>query len=85
MARQQQQRAEKEMKKQMALFEKLADECLVCQKPFDKQNKEHVTKWSVVVRKQEGTVNLYCPECWENAKEIIEGFMEREAEKNDNP
>jgi len=85
MARNQKKNAEKKMKEEMALFDKLGDECLVCQKPFDKTNREHLTKWSVVVRKQEGKVNLYCPDCWENANEIIKDFMEREAEKNDNP
>jgi hypothetical protein len=85
MARNQKKNAKKKMKEEMALFDKLGDECLVCQKPYDKTNKEHVTNWFVTVRKQEGVVNLYCPDCWENANKIIEDFMEREAEKNDNP
>ena len=83
MARNQKKSAEKKMKEEMALFDKLGDECLVCQKPYDKTNKEHVTNWFVTVRKQEGKVNLYCPDCWENANKIIEDFMEREAAKDD--
>ena len=83
MARNQKKNAKKKMKEEMALFDKLGDECLVCQKPYDKTNKEHVTNWFVTVRKQEGVVNLYCPDCWENANKIIEDFMEREAAKDD--
>ena len=83
MARNQKKNAKKKMKEQMALFDKLGDECLVCQKPYDKTNKEHVANWFVTVRKQEDTVNLYCPDCWGNANKIIEDFMEREAKKNE--
>ena len=84
MARNQKKNAEKRMKEQLGLFDKLGDECFVCQKPYDKTNREHVTKWFVTVRKQKSQVNLYCPECWEDANKIIEDFMEREAQKNDN-
>ena len=45
--------AEKEMAVKVALFEKLPDECLTCELPFDKTNKEMVTTWSVVVREEE--------------------------------
>ncbi len=72
--------AEKEAKKELAakvgLFDKLGDKCLVCEKEFDKKDKEMVTSWSVVVRKDPGTVNLYCPECWQRAKALIEEIKE---------
>ena len=83
MARNQKKNAKKKMKEQLGLFDKLGDECLVCRKSYDKTNKEHVTSWFVTVRKQEGVVNLYCPDCWESANEIIEDFMAREAKKNE--
>ena len=41
--------AEKEMKEKIGLFSKLEDFCLVCEKPFDKQNKEMVQSWCVVI------------------------------------
>jgi hypothetical protein len=67
---------DKEMATKVALFGKLADECLVCKKAFDKTIKEQVMTWSVVVRQEEEVVNLYCPECWNKAIEIVEGFKE---------
>ena len=54
-------------------FDLLPDECLACLKPFDKKSKEMAMTWNVVVR-DENTVRLYCPDCWTNAKRIIEEF-----------
>jgi len=58
---------------------------LTCKKDFDKLNREQVTTWSVVVRQQEGKVNLYCPDCWEKAvnliKDMKEGLLDRRKEK----
>ena len=54
-------------------FDQLPEECLACLKPFDKQSKEMAMTWNVVV-KDEDTVRLYCPECWEMANHIIEEF-----------
>ena len=68
--------AKKELQKKVGLFSKLSDECLVCQKDFDKKNKDMVVNWSVVVKEEK--VRLYCPECWERAsnliKEIKDGY-----------
>ena len=61
-----------EVAEKVALFGKLEDECLVCEEPFDKTNKEMVMSWNVVVRETEGKVNLYCPTCWERAQSVIE-------------
>lgn len=74
--RQKKKEAEKELKKKVGLFNQLEDHCLVCQKDFDKQNKEMVMSWSVVVKEE--AVRLYCPECWDRAtkliKEIEDGY-----------
>ena len=67
--RQKKKEAEKEFKKKVGLFNKLEDCCLVCQKNFDKKNKEMVMTWSVVVKEE--TVRLYCPECWNTANKLI--------------
>jgi len=68
--------AKKELQKKVGLFSKLSDQCLVCQKDFDKKNKDMVMSWSVVVKEEK--VRLYCPECWERAnnliKEIKDGY-----------
>ena len=62
--------AKKELQKKVGLFSKLENNCLVCQKDFDKKNKDMVMSWSVVIK--EDKVRLYCPECWERAKKLIE-------------
>ena len=74
--------AEKEMATKIALFGQLPECCLTCEKPFDKTNKEMVTSWNVVVRHETEKVNLYCPECWERAKEIINDFKKKIEERN---
>mgnify|MGYP001399592652 FL=1 len=70
-------KAQKEMQATLGLFEKIPDKCLTCEEKFDKTNKEHVNTWSVVVRKKEEKVNLYCPQCWANAKEFINQLKEQ--------
>jgi len=75
--------AKKEFSKKMSLFGHLGDECLVCTKPFDKQDREQVLSWAVVVKEKENQVNLYCPECWSKAREIVGDFKKRVEERND--
>ena len=91
MNRKQRRAAAKQMKKdgtevvaeKVALFGKLEDECLVCEEPFDKTNKEMVMSWNVVVREKEGKVNLYCPTCWERAQSVIEQARKMVEASND--
>ena len=68
--------AEKDLAAKVSLFGNIDDKCLTCEKPFDKQDREQVMTWNVVVREQEEKVNLYCPECWERANEIISNLQE---------
>ena len=75
--------AEKEMATKVALFGKLSDKCLTCEKPFDKMDKEQVMSWNVVVRQEEEKVNLYCPECWEKAIKIIDDFKKHLEDKKE--
>ena len=69
--------AEKELAAKMELFGELGDECLTCQRSFDKADKEQVKTWSVVVRKEEGKVNLYCPDCWAKALALVQEYLAR--------
>jgi len=69
MKRQKKNEAKKELQKKVGLFNKLSEHCLVCQKNFDKKNKDMVMSWSVVVKEEQ--VRLYCPECWDRAKDLI--------------
>ncbi len=75
--------AKKDIAVKMSLFGRLGNECMVCFKPFDKQNREQVMSWSVVVKEQEDQVNLYCPECWNKARTIVDDFKKRVEERND--
>ena len=63
-----------EFEEKIALFGKLPDECLVCDKSFDKKDKKQVMSWSVVVRDDTEEVRLYCPECWGKAKEVVQAY-----------
>jgi len=67
---------QEELASKIALFGMMPDECLTCTKPFDKGNKDMVLTWSVVVHGEEEVVRLYCPECWDKAVKIAEGFRE---------
>ena len=62
---------EKELTKKINMFGQLEDCCLVCEKPFDKKDREMVMSWYVAVREKEKKVNLYCPSCWDKAMETI--------------
>jgi hypothetical protein len=83
-ARQAKSEGNEELEEKLILFNKMPDECLACQKPFDKKNKEMVMSWSVIVREESKTVRLYCPECWTMAKEIAENFAQHLKEKYEN-
>jgi len=67
---------EKELKEKVNMFSELGDHCLICEKPFDKQNKEMVLAWYVVIREKQNNVNLYCPECWTRANNFIDQLRE---------
>ena len=70
-----------DMEEKMHLFGKLPDECLTCELPFDKKDRDMVMSWHVVVRDEEKNVNLYCPKCWDSAMELLEGFKKHLEEK----
>jgi len=67
-------KAEKKLATKIAQFGKLPNECLTCEKEFDKKNKEMVTSWYVVQSTE--NVRLYCPPCWEGAQKLVEEYME---------
>ena len=49
-------RMAKEVKQKMNMFDKIGEECLACQTPFDRTSREMVSTWSVVVRQEEEKV-----------------------------
>jgi len=68
--------SEKEMASKVALFGKIGKSCLVCEKPFDKTDKEMVKSWYVIVRGESKQVNLYCPPCWQRGNEMVKDIQE---------
>jgi hypothetical protein len=74
---------ENEVKEKLGMFDKLKEECLACKEKFDKTDRKMVESWSVVVRKDEDKVNLYCPTCWEFAQKVVkEVFNEQSSTKS---
>ena len=63
--------AQEKMSTQIAQFGKLPEACDVCQKDFDKKDREMIASWSVVVKQE--VVRLFCPECINKAKEVLNG------------
>ncbi len=75
---------EAEMKQKIHMFGQLPDNCLTCNKEFDKTDKSMVQSWCVVVREDEKKVNLYCPECWTRAMMRVKELEEQiNGEEND--
>ena len=71
-------KAEKKIATKIAQFGKLPDNCLACEKEFDKKNKEMVTSWYIVQSAE--NVRLYCPACWESAQKLVKEYMEKKSE-----
>ena len=65
---------DKDMSEKLNMFDALPEECLTCESPFDKKDKEMVSSWRVVVNEER--VRLYCPDCWEMAQNVIKGYFE---------
>tara|TARA_Y100000114_G_C11752012_1_gene324829 strand:- start:451 stop:720 length:270 start_codon:yes stop_codon:yes gene_type:complete len=65
-------RKKTELEQKLGLFDLMPEECMVCMEPFDRKNKEQVKTWNVVVREKESIVRVYCPTCWNKAKQIID-------------
>ena len=67
-------KAEKKIATKITQFGKLPNNCLTCEKKFDKKDKEMVTSWYVVQSTE--NVRLYCPPCWQGAQKLVQEYME---------
>ena len=54
-------------------------ECSSCLASYDKEDKQMVTTWNVVVKEEEKIVRLYCPDCWNTATQIIKDAKDDDA------
>ena len=60
---------QKELTKQVGLFNLLPEECYMCKKPYDKKSKEMAQTWFVNVFEDKKIVDLFCPDCWSKVNE----------------
>lgn len=60
---------------QMNMFDRMPDKCSACNKDFPKTREAHMS-WRVTVRNKEQMVRLFCPDCQEKAKELVESNNE---------
>ena len=67
------QEVQAKLDKQMNMFERLPSKCSACEKHFPKTREAHMT-WQVVVREE--NVRLFCPECQQKAKQLVENNNE---------
>jgi len=75
--------SQRDLQSKLNMFDRLPENCLTCLEPFDKKNKQQVQSWFVVVKQEEQKVRLYCPDCWQKAKDIVEDFKKKIEEKNE--
>ena len=67
--------AQKELSDKISGILNVPDQCSMCDAEFDKTDREMVSTWRVVVRKQKGKTRLYCPPCWDMGQEMVKEFM----------
>ena len=65
------QEEQQRLKKQMNMFDRLPEACSTCEADFPKTREAHTT-WRVVVKEEKQKVWLFCPDCQEKAKELVE-------------
>lgn len=63
---------DEKLAQKISSFEHRPDNCSACNAAFDPKSKEHALTWRVVVRENPTRVSLFCPECIEKTKEILE-------------
>ena len=68
--------SEQDIDEKLGLFDMIPENCMICDKGFDKKDKKQVQSWFVAVREEEKKVNLYCPDCWERAQSFIKDLQE---------
>ena len=69
------QEVQNKIKKQMGMFNRLPNSCSACDKSFPKTQEAHNT-WRVVVKYEKQQVRLFCPECQQKVKELVENKNE---------
>ena len=60
----------RDVKRQLALFKYLPENCSSCGKGFGRTNRDHHMTWRVKVYKEPQYVGLLCPDCQEPKRGI---------------
>ncbi len=68
--------AEKEMADKLNKFDRLGENCLICNADFDKKSAEMVQSWRVIVVEED--IKLYCPTCWDRANNHLNNLKEKD-------
>lgn len=76
MAKKQRAKGNEDLADKIMLFDKLPDQCYMCESAFDKTDKQMVSSWNVVVKEAQQKVSLYCPTCWTMAQEMVSKVLE---------
>ena len=76
LAKQQRKKGNEDLADKMMLFDKLPEQCYMCEESFDKTDIDMVKSWNVVVKESESRVTLYCPTCWTMALEMVTKVIE---------
>ena len=71
-------KAEKDIKDRVMSFDRMPECCVMCFKDFDKKSKEHHDTWTIVERREEKRVSLFCPDCWENGLAAVKEVVVKE-------
>ena len=69
------QQQQEQLKKQMNMFDRLPEACNTCDEAFPKTREAHMS-WRVVVKTEKEKVWLFCPDCQEKAKQLMENNNE---------
>ena len=74
--------AQKKIERQAAGMLNTPKECFVCGKPFER-TRETTGSWKVAVYEDQGAIRLYCPECWNMARDVVDAYKEYSREAGD--
>ena len=70
-----------DLNEKLNLLDIISDHCLTCGKYFNKYSWEMAMRWHVTILEepdlfQQERVNLYCPDCWDDAMKLQYGEEE---------
>ena len=72
-------KTENDLNEKLTLLDRISDHCLICAKPFNKYSWKMAMVWHVIILEQE-RVNLYCPDCWDDAMKLSKLQYDEEEE-----